>query len=281
MNGVQKALAFVATLLVGVSFAADPITTAEQKQPARIVASPATVVEQPKPGVPVPCDVGKFIFLELTGYRGDVSWDFSASGIVALLPDAPAGATAEYYPGIKQGESAPVWHKLPSKTSVPCLGVKEGTVTISAWVVVENRAKKAAEITVQVGNGPRPPPDEIKPPPKPVVLSEFEKQVVDAAKLESDRSLLPGLARTYQAGVEATATANTWGTLFLAMQEVATRERVAGTLPFVQTVIERELAKSLPTTGASNIVMTVADRAKAKKVFTEVAEAIEKAAKQP
>jgi hypothetical protein len=126
-------------------------------------------------GTPTPCDPGKFIWLDVSGYTGVVSWDFSTPGVVALLPDQPAGVVAEYYPGIKQGESSPQWHKGPSKTAVPCLGVKEGSVVIAAWGVADGRAKKIAELTVQVG--PRPPPDvtpkPVEPDVKPVPVTSF------------------------------------------------------------------------------------------------------------
>lgn len=160
---LPAAVAWLAAVSVGVQ-AADPVPAAEQKQPARIVASPTTAVVQPTipVGAPVPLDVGKFVFLDVQGHAGPITWEFSTVGIVALLPD---GATpADYYPGIKQGELTPQWHKSPSKTAAPCLGAKQGNVTISAWGVADGRAKKIAELTIQVG--PRPPPD-VKPDPKP------------------------------------------------------------------------------------------------------------------
>jgi hypothetical protein len=146
--------------------AAEPIPPAEQKQPARIVASPTTAVVQPAipAGTPVPLDVGKFVWLTVENHSGPITFEFTAPGVVALLPEPPAGAVvSDHFAGIKQGESSPQWHKSPSKTAVPCLGVAEGFVKISAWGVDAGRAKKVAELTIQVG--PRPPPDEIKPKP--------------------------------------------------------------------------------------------------------------------
>lgn len=176
---IPAALAFVASLFVGLPLsAADPVPPGDKAVVPKIVASPSQPVQVTPPGVPTPCDVGKFIWLDVSGFAGDVSWDFSAPGIVSLYPEAPPGAAKDYYPGVLQGESANVWHKAPSKTAVPCLGVKEGSVTISAWGVSGTRAKKIAELTVQVGPRPPPKPDDPKPKPdepdvKPVPVTSF------------------------------------------------------------------------------------------------------------
>lgn len=175
---LSAAVAWLAVCAVGIQ-AADPIPPAEQKQPARIIASPTTAVVQPAipAGTPVPLDVGKFVFLDVQGHSGPITFEFTSPGVVALLPEPPAGAVvSDHFAGIKQGESSPQWHKSPSKTSVPCLGVAEGFVKISAWGVDAGRAKKVAELTIQVG--PRPPPPDPKPidpdkPKPPVPVTSF------------------------------------------------------------------------------------------------------------
>lgn len=146
------------SLILMASLAADP---------PKIVATP---VAAPPAGSPVVLDVGKFVWLDLSAVAGPISWDFSTPGIVALPPDG----SGEVFGGVKQGGTAPEWHKSPSKTAVPCLGVSEGTVTVSAWGVVDARAKRLAQLTIQVG--PRGPPDvepkpidpDVKPKPQPV-----------------------------------------------------------------------------------------------------------------
>lgn len=171
MFGIPKTLeALVLVLMV----LADPVPAPDRPAQPKIVASPTTA--QPAPVLPVgatvPLDAGKFVFLDVQGHTGPITWEFSKTGIVALLPDAPAGAVvSDHFPGIKQGESAPAWHKAPTKNSVPCLGVSTGSTIISAWGVLDGRAKKIAELTMQVGPAP-PKPDEPKPvEPKPVVTS--------------------------------------------------------------------------------------------------------------
>lgn len=171
MSGIPKTLEVLALLLVVL---ADPVPAPDRPSQPKIVASPTSAVVQPviPVGAPVPLDAGKFVFLDVQGHTGPITWEFSKTGIVALLPDAPAGAAvSDHFPGIKQGESAPAWHKAPSKTAVPCLGVSGGSTTISAWGVLDGRAKKIAELTMQVGPAP-PKPDEPKPddpkPPQPV-----------------------------------------------------------------------------------------------------------------
>jgi hypothetical protein len=130
-------------------------------EPPKIVASPGPKISMPAAGTPIGLDPGKFIWLDLAGYTGPVTWSFTAEGIVEF-PDG----TGEVWGGHKQGEAKAAWHKAPSKTAVPCLGVSPGTVTISAWGVVDAKAKKLADLTIDVG--PRPPPPEPKPPdPKP------------------------------------------------------------------------------------------------------------------
>lgn len=126
----------------------------------RIVASPAAT---PPAGTPTVLDSGKFVWLDLAGSTGPISWDFSTPGVVALPPDG----SGEFFGGVKQGATLPDWHKSPSKTSVPCLGVKTGTTTVSAWGVVDGRAKKLADLTIQVGA--RPPPDIEPAPVDPIV----------------------------------------------------------------------------------------------------------------
>lgn len=168
MRGIPKVLSAVAALLLVASLpASEPAPNLPQ--PPKIVASPAApVAEQPKlpVGAPVPLDPGKFVFLDVTGAQGPITWEFSTPGVIALLPD---GATAvDYYPGVKQGESTPAWHKAPTKSSVPCLGVKQGAVTVSAWGVLDGRAKKLAALTLQVGPAPPDEPKPVEPKPQPV-----------------------------------------------------------------------------------------------------------------
>lgn len=175
-----KTVAWLAVLLVVAPlFAADPVPKSDQVTGPKLVASPSVPSpQQPPPGVPVPCDPGKFVWLEVKGYTGPVTWNFSTEGVVALLPEPPAGQAAkEYFPGVLQGESTPQWHKSPSKTAVPCLGVKAGSVTISAWGVLDGKAKKLAALTLQVG--PAPPIEPVDPvEPKPVPVTSFRVFIV-------------------------------------------------------------------------------------------------------
>ena len=158
--------------LVMAALSADPIPPPNQTAPPKIVSDPTPTQPAPAPlpvGTPTALDVNKFLFLDVQGYKGAVTWAFSTPGIVALLPDAPAGITSQYYPGVTQGESSPQWHKPPTVNSVPCLGVKEGSTKISAWGVVDGRAKLIAELTMQIGPAPPKPDDPIVPkPPQPV-----------------------------------------------------------------------------------------------------------------
>lgn len=131
-------------------------------EPPKIVSSPGPTVQMPPAGSPVAVDPGKFVWLDLAGYSGPVTWSFTADGIV----DFPDG-TGEVWGGHKQGESKAAWHKAPSKTAVPCLGVNPGSVTISAWGVVDGKAKRLADLTIDVGPRPPPEPDPKPPGPKP------------------------------------------------------------------------------------------------------------------
>jgi hypothetical protein len=278
----SKTMSALAVLLVGLSaWGADPVPDSPIILP--VIEVPKTDPPKlPEAGSPIILEPGS-IYVFQARVPVHVLLSTNPGGVVKVTPnEGPLKIKNRFADKPTVYESRVFREKFVYEVEAmkgPDGAVIGGTEEIIIVPIGEVDVKKIVRLIFQVG--PRPPPDEIKPKPKPDVLTEFEKQVSEAVKLETDRSLLPGLARTYQAGVAASATANTWGTLFLAMSEVAAREKVSGTLPIVQTVIERELAKHLPTTGASNIVLTVADRAKAKKVFTEVAEAIEKAAKQP
>lgn len=138
----------------------------------KIVVSPGPALPMPAAGLAL-LDPGKFVWLDLPDAVGPVSWDFSVPGLVALPPDG----TGDVFGGVKQGSTLPDWHKAPSKTAVPCLGVAEGSVTISAWGVVDGRAKRLAQLTLQVGPappGPSPQPPGPNPPgPTPQPVKSF------------------------------------------------------------------------------------------------------------
>lgn len=149
-------------------FAIPFCVVAARADPPQIVASPGPKAAMPTAGMPVILDPGKFVWLDLEGHAGPVTWAFTADGIV----DLPEGS-GESWGGHKQGEAKAGWHKAPSKTAVPCLGVSPGTVTITAWGVVDGKAKRLAALTIAVGPAPpdvkpdEPKPD-VKPDPKPV-----------------------------------------------------------------------------------------------------------------
>lgn len=152
--------------LLAACLGTDPLPAPDRPAVPRIVASPTSVQPVIPAGTPVALDVGKFVFLDLTNYTGPVTWEFSVPGVVEFYPEPPPGAAKDYYPGTKQGELVGTWHKPPSPAAVPCYGIKTGSVTVAAWGVVGTpaRAKKIAELTIQVG--PRGPPDP-KPDPDP------------------------------------------------------------------------------------------------------------------
>lgn len=109
-------LTFFAVSFLSPAFAADY---------PRIVATPAitTPVVQAV-GEPTKLDAGKFLWLDVTNIpnvvSGSITWDFSASGLVELLPEDRKPGDV-FWGGWKQGDDRPAWTKVP-KNSVPIIG---------------------------------------------------------------------------------------------------------------------------------------------------------------
>lgn len=147
--------------------------------PLHALSPPALVAFPGASDVPVkssaPLDVGKFLFVTVQNYVGEVTFDVS-DGTVCFLP-VKAG---QLVPGTKQGTTEPAFYPVPdSKCDVlMLLGRTPGNCSITAWGVKTeknptgretSRAVKLATYTVAVGVvKPEPmPKPEPKPDPKP------------------------------------------------------------------------------------------------------------------
>jgi len=118
-----------------------------------------------------PLDVGKFCFVAVQNYVGEVTFDIT-EGPVAWL----AVKSGQQYPGVKQGTAEPAFYPVPdSKCDVlMVLGRTPGNCTITAWGVKTekdatgretSKAVKLSSFVVVVG-GAKPEPFP-KPEPKP------------------------------------------------------------------------------------------------------------------
>lgn len=88
---------------------ADPPAHVVRIGTPKIVAIPSSAAPAPPAGAPVNLDSGKFLWLDVTGYDGNIEWDFSLPGSTVI----PSDASAKYWGGVKQGESSPRWHSIP------------------------------------------------------------------------------------------------------------------------------------------------------------------------
>jgi hypothetical protein len=150
--------------------------SAQAAEPLQALAPPALVAYPGAADAPVrstpTLDVGKFLFVAVRDYAGEVTFDVNGD-VVAWLAVKPG----QQYPGIKQGTTEPAFYAAPdSKCDViMVLGRTPGDCVITAWGVKteadatkreSSRAVKLASFTIAVGAQPMPKPDP-KPDPKP------------------------------------------------------------------------------------------------------------------
>ena len=103
---------------------ADPPAHVVRIGTPKIVAIPSSAAPAPPAGAPVNLDSGKFLWLDVTGYDGNIEWDFSLPGSTVI----PSDASAKYWGGVKQGESSPRWHSIPEGV-IPFAGTTKTRVS--------------------------------------------------------------------------------------------------------------------------------------------------------
>lgn len=126
------------------------------KSPAAKVAPP---IAPPKPEEPI-LEVGKFHWYGLDNYTGPVTWEIE--GDAAKLFEMKTAAKVVSW---EDAAGDPKFDDIPA-TAIIVRGLKVGRVKVSAWGVVESRAKRLATLTIDVGA--RAPPPKDPPIEKPV-----------------------------------------------------------------------------------------------------------------
>lgn len=143
---MYKALAFI-LLSVPLSLAADA--------PAIKLRSPEVVVRVVAPAL----KVGEFQVFGLDNYTGSITWELE--GDCVKLHELKEAVKRIDWP---DGADAPVMTDIASGTLI-IRGQSAGTAKLSAWGVIDGKAKKLASKTIIVeGASPKPDP---KPDPKP------------------------------------------------------------------------------------------------------------------
>lgn len=136
--------------------------------PGIVELSPAPQV-QPQPNAAAPLDLDHYRWYGIRGYAGKVTW--KTAGEIGHYQTAEPTTVL----GALQGTVGVAPQKVPAAALV-VWGVKPGTVTITAWGVVDGSAVELDSRTIAVGGvqpippgpGPNPPP---LPPPGPVVTA--------------------------------------------------------------------------------------------------------------
>lgn len=180
---MHKALCLI-LLAVSLSQAGEPLTAAPP--PAITLKSPGvkTVISAP------PFAVGSFQIFAIENYSGSVTWE--VEGDCIKLHELTKAATRIEWP---DGNGDPVLTDIATGTLL-IRGQKAGTAKLSAWGVVDGKAKKLASRTIEVGGGaPDPFP---KPDPKPepytgklrlLVIEETEEAANNRGQYFTDETL--------------------------------------------------------------------------------------------
>jgi hypothetical protein len=154
----MRTLLCLILLAASLSQAGEPLTAAPS--PAITLKSPG-----PKAVVSVPplpdLQLDRFRWFGLDNHQGPITWEMEgdAAGFVEFA------TAAKVFGKTDTSGDEPVFSEVPAG-SVVLWGRKPGDVKLSAWGVVDGRAKRLATIVLTV-EGARPPPKPVDPP-KPV-----------------------------------------------------------------------------------------------------------------
>lgn len=138
-----------AILLLAVSVSAASGPTIVQKSPG---VQPVVSIP-PQPGI----GIDRFRWFGIDGHQGAVTWEIEgdAAGFIEFA------TAAKVFGKTDTSGDDPVFSDVPAG-SVVLWGKKPGDVKLSAWGVVDNRAKRLATIVLTV-EGARPPPKPVPP----------------------------------------------------------------------------------------------------------------------
>lgn len=136
-------------------------------EPLQALAAPAITLKSPGPKAvvsvpPLPdLQLDRFRWFGLDNHQGPITWEIE--GDAAGFIEFPTAA--KVFGKTDTSGAEPVFSDVPAG-SVVLWGRKPGDVKLSAWGVVDNRAKRLATIVLTV-EGARPPPVSPLPPVEP------------------------------------------------------------------------------------------------------------------
>ncbi len=127
---------------------------------------------EPKPTDPLPVEVNKYRVYSVQNHTGPVTWQTEGESIGIKEADKPLTLF-----GVVSGQTDPTETPVPVG-AVVIWGKAPGMTKVSAWGVVDGKAKLLLTLLFQVG--PRPPPEpQPQPLPTPVAGKAFGAIIVE------------------------------------------------------------------------------------------------------
>lgn len=199
---------------------------------------------------------------------------------IVVVPESKEGGDVKWRvgPGLTR---VPIEQLFPGQKAagVVVQATAKGRYEVLAWNAKGDVASDLAVCTVVIGGAPPVPPDPGPTPPtpnppddplyQPLLAAYYAETTTEKVELKNK------LASLYRVGAEYVRKPEiaTWGALFTIMSTAAEQSGVKGKLPAMQTVLQVELVKALPTDAAK--ALDAEGREKAAALFSRLAKVIE------
>lgn len=193
----------------------------------------------------------------------------------------PVNGKSEWLDPAKHTTTVPM-DLLKDSRALILIALTPGVYHVRAHTALADTPSDSALTIVVIGKPgpipPPPPPGPVPPPdpPSPVDPLVATLQAAYAAEGDAAGKLQHkvNLGIVYMTGVNLAVTAGTWGELFEGMAQAANEKGVAGKLQMVQSVLQGELVRALPTD--RNKPLDTAGRKLAGDTFRRISSALEK-----